>query len=475
MVFSSLQFLFFFLPCVLLAYFLSPNRARNAVLLIFSLAFYLWGAGELLAVLVASIVLNYSFGLGVDRARREGQHARVRGLVTLGVAVNLAILGYFKYANFFVSQVDGAARALGFDSLPWDDVLLPIGISFFTFSGISYLVDVSRGRSRALSSRVDFGLYLAMFGQLIAGPIIRYHEIQDQLQHRTHRLGDVADGVTRFVWGLAKKVIVADAVAEVADGAFGLPPDQRTFVAAWIGVLAYTLQIYFDFSGYSDMAIGLGRIFGFRFPENFNRPYSAYSITDFWRRWHITLSNWFRDYLYIPLGGNAGGARTYSNLVIVFLATGLWHGASWTFVVWGMYHGALMLLERVGGWRFVDAAPVPVLNRLMTLLAVSFGWVLFRSPDLGTAFDVMATMLNPLAGGSTDVVALGLGRRNSLILLAASVVFILPRDLTVGRWLEYRHGGWNEPARLALMGLALPYITLLVVGGTFSPFLYFQF
>ncbi|MPY95229.1 MAG: MBOAT family protein [Acidimicrobiia bacterium] len=475
MVFSSVQFLFFFLPVVLGVYFASPKRARNAVLLVASLLFYLWGAGELVALLLCSILVNYGFGLAVGAAQDRGDQARAKLLVGLDITVNLALLGYFKYANFFVAQIDDLFDAVGVPRIELGSIALPIGISFFTFHGLSYTVDVYRRRCRPLRSLVDFGLYMTLFPQLVAGPIVRYHEIQEQFRHRTHSLDDLADGASRFIWGLAKKVVVADAVAEVANGAFGLDVGERSFAAAWLGVLAYTLQIYFDFSGYSDMAIGLARMFGFRFPENFNRPYSSYSITDFWRRWHITLSNWFRDYLYIPLGGNAGGARTYANLLIVFFATGLWHGANWTFVIWGLYHGGIMLVERVTGWRFIDRAPHPALNRAVTLLLVAVGWVLFRAPDVHTALDFYRSMLNPFSGTSTDLVTLGLGRRNLVVLLLGSAVFFLPRTVAFGRLVEYSRAQWVDPARIALVGVALPYTAVIVISGTFSPFLYFQF
>ncbi len=475
MVFSSVQFLFFFLPVVLGAYFVAPKRARNAVLLVASLLFYLWGAGELALLLVFSILLNYGFGLAVGARQDRGDERGARRLVAVDIVANLALLGYFKYANFFVGQLDSLFDAVGVERLQWNAVVLPIGISFFTFHGLSYTVDIARRRCRPLRNLVDFALYMTLFPQLVAGPIVRYHEIQAQFTQRTQTLDDFADGASRFIWGLAKKVVIADAIAEVANGAFALPTGQRSFTAAWLGVLAYTLQIYFDFSGYSDMAIGLARMFGFRFPENFNRPYSSYSITDFWRRWHITLSNWFRDYLYIPLGGNAGGRRTYVNLLIVFAATGLWHGANWTFLIWGLYHGGLMLVERVRGWRFLDGAPHPVVSRGVTLLLVAVGWVLFRAPDVHTALDFYRSMLNPFSSVSTDLVTLGLGRRNLVVLVAASAVFFLPRDLVFGRLIEHSRAKWIEPARLALVGLALPYTAVIVISGTFSPFLYFQF
>lgn len=476
MVFSSIEFLFYFLPLALGLYAIVPRRFRNAALLASSLVFYTWGTGGLVVLLLASIVGNFCLGLAAGAALEAGQLSRRNRIVAVTIVANLALLGYFKYANFAVAQLNDALGSLGVSTVGWTRVFLPIGISFFTFHGLSYVVDVARGRCKPLRSPIDFGLYMTLFPQLVAGPIIRYHEISDQLTERRTRVDDIAEGAVRFAHGLAKKVIIADAVAEVANGAFNLQAGERSFTAAWLGVLAYTLQIYFDFSGYSDMAIGLARIVGFRFPENFNRPYSAYSITDFWRRWHITLSNWFRDYLYVPLGGNKGSpARTYLNLFIVFVATGIWHGANWTFLIWGLYHGALMLIERGRGWRYLDDAPFPWLNRAITLFLVAVGWVMFRAPDLSTALDMYGAMFNPLRSVDTDLVALGLNNRNLLVLVFACSVFLLPRALNFGKEIEFGRKVWADPARLGLVGLALPYCTVLIASGTFSPFLYFQF
>jgi len=316
---------------------------------------------------------------------------------------------------------------------------------------------------------------VALFPQLIAGPIVRFHEISTQLRDRSCRLDDVADGVLRFAHGLVKKVVIADAVAAAADASFGVDPGLLSMPEAWIGLVGYTLQIYFDFSGYSDMAIGLGLMLGFRFPENFRRPYSAISVTDFWRRWHMTLSNWFRDYLYVPLGGNRGSrAATYRNLAIVFLLTGLWHGAEWTFVAWGAYHGALLIVERVTGQRPTGEASVIPLRRALTLLAVMLGWVLFRADDLGHAAGYLQALFSFDFGPGSGVVGAAVGRRVLITLALASTVALLPRDFVGGLYLLRSHR-WAVAARVATLAVALPYALLLVVGGTFSPFLYFQF
>jgi len=475
-VFSSITFLFAFLPVTLAAYFVVPKRFQNAVLLAASLLFYTWGGGAFVLILLASISINFAAGRVISTAMARGDR-RVRALgITAGAASNILLLGYFKYTNFFVDQINSVGDALGLGTIAWSTVGLPIGISFFTFQSMSYTFDVATGRAAALKSPLDFALYVSLFPQLIAGPIVRFHQVADQLQERHTRIDDFAEGVVRFSHGLAKKVIVADTVAVLADAAFGAGPGELTTASAWLGVIAYTVQIYFDFSGYSDMAIGLGRILGFRFPENFNRPYSAISITDFWRRWHITLSSWFRDYLFIPLGGSRGGAAaTYRNLVIVFLITGLWHGAAWTFVVWGAYHGALLIAERVTGQRPIEQASLPWLRRALVLLAVMVGWVLFRAESLGAAADYLQAMFSgsglDLAPAVRDV----LSTRLLLVLAAGSASFLLPRGFVVGKTLPTRVGVVPAAARAVLLIVVLPYTLVVVASGSFSPFLYFQF
>jgi alginate O-acetyltransferase complex protein AlgI len=446
------------------------------MLLAASLLFYTWGGGAFVFILIASIGVDYWAGwladLGVARDRPRWRAAAV----TASVLVNLALLGYFKYANFFVEQLNDLGAALGLGTIAWENVALPIGISFFTFQSMSYTIDVARGRVAHLRNPFDFALYVSLFPQLIAGPIVRYHEISDQMRDRHTRLDDVAQGALRFSHGLVKKVVVADAVAGVADAAFGLTGTELTTVSAWIGLAAYTVQIYFDFSGYSDMAIGLGRMLGFTFPENSRRPYSALSITDFWRRWHITLSNWFRDYLYVPLGGNRGStAATHRNLGIVFLLTGLWHGASWTFVVWGMYHGGLLMLERLTGQRPVRSASWAPVRRAVTLLLVMTGWALFRADSLGHAADYLRALFTWQGSALALPVTDALNVKATVTLIAAAAVAFLPGSFVGGRFLAFGRASWVPAARLALMTVGLPYAVLLVASGTFSPFLYFQF
>ncbi len=469
MVFSSIEFLFYFLPGTLLLYFAVAQRLRNFVLLLASLVFYAWGGGWLLLLLLGSIALNYGCGLLAESGRR-------RLAIAFSLSGSLGLLAYFKYANFLVDQVDALRAMNGGTPLPWVEVALPIGISFYTFQAISYVVDVARGDARAVRNPLDLALYISMFPQLVAGPIVRYQWVEQALRDRRSTWFTSAEGLQRFCWGLFKKVAIADAVAPIANASFALPHESLTPAAAWLGVLAYTLQIYFDFSGYSDMAIGLGRVLGFRFPENFNRPYSAGTVTDFWRRWHMTLSTWFRDYLYIPLGGSRHGeARTYLNLWIVFLLTGLWHGAQWTFVLWGVYHGLLLMAERGTGRR--DERLTGALGRALTLFLVTMGWVVFRADSLAHAmvfyrslFDVAQWGVGPLPW----LVARALSHRATIVLVLASAVFLWPRSLVGFRVLESANR-WGAASRVALMGLGLPYVLMLVISGAFTAFIYFQF
>jgi alginate O-acetyltransferase complex protein AlgI len=476
-VFSSTAFLFLFLPAVLVVYFALPRRFRNLALIAAGFIFYAWGAGNFVFVVALSTLADWALGLGVQRARRNGESRRAALLLVLAIGQNLGLLFYYKYSDFLLTQLTDAFVKLGFGHEVTTHVLLPIGISFFTFEKISYLVDVWRGDVRARRNPIDVLLFVFLFPRSIAGPIVRLREIEDQLGVRPVRLDDLMEGATRFVHGLVKKVVIADTVAPVADAAFasGVHP---TTTGAWLGALAYTLQIYFDFSGYSDMAIGLAQVFGFRLPENFNRPYSAISITDFWRRWHMTLSRWFRDYLYIPLGGNRGRPwRVYLNLAIVFLLVGFWHGAQWTFIVWGAYHGSLLIIERVSGQRATGDGPVSavVVRRAITLLLVIFGWVLFRAPSIGDAAHYLWRMLTPHGFAPGPGVETALTNQVLLVGGLALLVALFPRRLVIGRALAYGQGSLVNAGRAGVVTIGLPIALILVVSGTFSPFLYFRF
>jgi alginate O-acetyltransferase complex protein AlgI len=469
MVFSSVTFLFFFFPAAVALYWLAPERARNLVLLATSIVFYTWGSGALVGVLLVSVAVDYGLGFVAARGATTGDPRLRRLAITASVATNLSLLAWFKYAGWLIDN----ATELGIYRGAAPEIILPIGISFFTFQSMSYTIDVARGRCRHLTNPVDFALYVTLFPQLIAGPIVRFHEIESEIRQRDFGLDQVGEGLVRFSHGLAKKLIVADTVGAIADAAFGA--ENLTTGAAWVGALAYTMQIYFDFSGYSDMAIGMGRVFGFTIPENFNRPYSAVSITDFWRRWHITLSNWFRDYLYIPLGGSRGSSRlVYRNLMIVFFLTGLWHGANWTFVIWGLYHGGWLLVERRFGLRGLEETGRRTVRRAATFLVVMVGWVIFRAESLTAAGDYLSTM--------ASLGDLGIGRlarvtstRAVLTLAAATLVVLLPRTHATGPFLVSNPRLEGRVARVAVMGVALPFALLLAASGAFSPFLYFQF
>ena len=477
MVFSSVTFLFFFLPIVLVAYHLSPRPLRNAVLLLASLVFYAWGAGVIVVLLVISIAVNGALGLGVERAMEAGLRRRAQLLLGIAVIANVASLAWFKYANFAVETLDGALGAIGQAGLPWTAVLLPIGISFYTFHSLSYLMDVYRGTARHLANPIDYALYIAFFPQLIAGPIVRFHEIRDQLVARTETAGQFAAGVYRFCHGLGKKVLIADTVAPIADAAFATPTGELNTMTALVGVTAYAVQLYFDFSGYSDMALGIAQMFGIHLPENFARPYGARSITEFWRRWHMSLSRWFRDYLYIPLGGNRGSPLlTYRNLIIVFLVTGLWHGAAWTFVLWGAFHGLMLLVERATG---VGRGDQPddrrdILGQVRTISLVLVAWILFRSPDLPYAVGYIQALLRP--GGSLPLaVALALDPLAAIALLVGASSVLLPRDWVTGVRLERNGTPGTRLLRLAAVGAVLPASIVFLVAAGFSPFLYFRF
>lgn len=479
MVFSSIPFLFFFLPLTLAAYHLAPRRTRNGVLLLASLLFYAAGSGRVVLLLIATNLVNWVLVRGIDLARDRDDARRRRVLTAVALTLDVAVLGYFKYANFLVDQTNLVRTLFGADALPWTTVLLPIGISFFTFQRMSYTIDVARGVRRGLDNPLDHLLFVALFPQLIAGPIVRFQDIADELREdRRVRLDDIGEGAIRFAHGLAKKVLIADLVAPIADAVFEAPGTPST-AAVWIAALAYTVQIYADFSGYSDMAIGLGRMFGFHFPENFRRPYSALSITDFWRRWHITLSTWFRDYLYIPLGGSRGaGVRTYVNLGIVFLATGWWHGAAWTFVFWGAYHGAILMAERYTGERPTEVAGTShvALRRALTFLVVVVGWVLFRARSMSQAGRFLKAMVVPSGFDLPAELATVLDARAVVVLVVSLVVLVvLPRGFVGGLTLTRSDRPAATAWRYATVLVLLPYAAAVAASTTFSPFLYFRF
>lgn len=479
MVFSSTLFLSFFLPLSLVLYVVAPHRFRNVLLVAISLLFYGWGAPRYLPLLMGSCLLDYL----IARALWSCADVKRRQLLfAMALVINLGGLLYFKYANFFVGEVNRLGSTLGLSRLTWTNVALPIGISFFTFHKISYVVDVYRRTVQPCRNLVDYCLYISFFPQLIAGPIVRYHEIERFLASRTHSATSFFDGLSRFCVGLGKKIIIADALGPVADGIFALRAEQLSFSWAWMGAVTYAFQIYFDFSGYSDMAIGLARMFGFEFPENFNKPYLSQSITEFWRHWHMSLSRWMRDYLYIPLGGNRVGlARQYVNLWIVFLVSGIWHGASWNFVLWGVFHGFFLVLDRLLLLRLFEQVG-SVVSTTVTFIVILFSWVLFRAKDLPTAGAYAHRMLDPFSFWEMPAfVPRGavITPYASVILMLATLICFVPAFPAVSAAvsnLTSRTSTKNRDLLRFAASAALIIISALSSAtSSFSPFIYFQF
>ena len=481
MVFASPIFLFLFLPLTLAAYFAFPRSWRNGVLLVASLVFYAWGEARYLPLILASVAFNWTLGRAIGGA--ADPWSRKRWLI-VAVAGNLAALALFKYANFAAANLNALAPVLAITPLAMAAIPLPLGISFFTFHAISYVVDVYKRNAEPSRSMPRFALYILLFPQLIAGPIIRWRDIAGQLGTREQRIADFAWGARRFVLGLGKKVLIANTLGRTADAVFGLPSAELTTPLAWLGLACYTLQIYFDFSGYSDMAIGLMRMFGFRILENFNYPYIARSVREFWRRWHISLSNWFRDYLYIPLGGNQRGERrAYANLVIVFLLCGLWHGASWPFVLWGAWHGAFLVLERAGLDRVLRrTGPLARLtSHLYALFAVMGGWVLFRCDTLTHAIDYFLALAGVAHGNAAQHPLAQVADPLVAFTLVIGVVFATPLARRIGAW---RDSIAASPglAATAVLGADIAWLagvgalaSAFLAAGTYNPFIYFRF
>ena len=462
MIFSGIPFLYYFLPAVLLVYGLTPKKGKNGVLLLFSLVFYGWGEPKYLAVMLVCTALGYLFGLALGRAKRPGVR---KALLAASVLSSLSFLVYFKYADFFLDNFNALTGA----SLPLLKLTLPVGISFYTFQILSYTVDVYRGDAPVQKNPIDLACYVTMFPQLIAGPIVRYTDVAAQLKQRGS--GDVSRGASRFLVGLGKKILFANLLGEICAAWRGTQDGSVLF--SWLYAVSYTLHIYFDFSGYSDMAIGLGELLGFRFPENFNYPYIAASVTDFWRRWHMTLSRWFRDYVYIPLGGNQKGkGKQLRNILIVWLLTGFWHGAAWNFLCWGLYFAALLILEKL--------VLLPVLEKhrifghVYLLLAATFGFVLFDASTLSGAWNCIRGMLGMENLSAVSAEGLYLLRSNALLLLLAALG-ATPLPKRMAQALQAR----CPKAAAILHPIALCALLLIctayLVDGSYNPFLYFRF
>lgn len=470
MVFSSLEFLLMFLTVTLLVYFIVPLKIRNIVLLIVSLIFYGWGEPVYVFLMIFTIAVDYIFGLLVERNLKKDDRKRAKTCLVLSIVINLSILGFFKYYDFFVSNL----RLIpGLSGLPLLGLSLPIGISFYTFQALSYVIDVYRGDTGAQHNAAAFGAYVTLYPQLIAGPIVRYKDVDDQLTEREHSVPLFADGVRTFVAGMGKKVLLANMAGQLWEYFKATPTDERTVVGAWLGMLCYTFQIYFDFSGYSDMAIGLGKMIGFRFLENFNYPYISKSITEFWRRWHISLGTWFREYVYIPLGGNrCSRVKNLRNIFIVWFLTGFWHGASWNYILWGLYYFVLLMIEKTFLLEKLKKAPAAV-SHIYTMFFVVIGWLLFVFEDLSTGVVWLGNMfgvgVSGVASGS-DVYNL----LRNLIFFAILVVACTP--LPKKLWKKFTDSS-AAVKTISAVGCTLMLLLCMayLVDSTFNPFLYFRF
>lgn len=465
MLFSSLTFLSIFLPVVVLLYYCCKPSLRNYVLLIASLVFYAWGEPKYIAVMLFVILYTYCIGMALYHSSRK------KTILFIGVIGIVSILFYFKYANFVIDNINKSSL-FTFNSI---DVLMPVGISFFIFQALSYIIDIYKKGKEDINLQPEkdiysLALYISLFPQLIAGPIIKYHDIYKEIHHRTERLDLFIKGLLRFSFGLGKKVLIANTLGKVADAIFSSPIDEISMPVAWLGAICYSLQLYFDFSGYSDMAIGLGRMFGFTFPENFNYPYIANSITDFWRRWHIALGTWFREYLYIPLGGNrVSTIRMYTNIFIVFLATGLWHGASWTFIIWGIWHGLFVILERMLRVELYTNLIAMILRHSYTLLVFIIGWVLFRADTLQYGFRFIRIMLGLKHNKATGY--------NIWYYIDGSLVLALIIAILASTGI-FKHILIEKKENIIAMlfSIIVTMVSMLVIcSSTYNPFIYFRF
>lgn len=474
MVFSSTIFLFIFLPIFLGIYYLTPFRWRSLVILVGSYSFYAWWRVDFLLLFVVVTLWNYLFGILIHNYQYRADTRGVKRILALGVAGNLVTLGFFKYANFGIDSFNALLTSLGQAPLPLSDIILPIGISFYIFQSISYLIDVAREDTPPTKRFIDFAAFIALFPQLIAGPVLRYKDLADQFLEREHSFALFSSGVMLFMIGFIKKVLIADTVAPLANVAF-TETGVATTADAWTSAIAYSIQLYFDFSGYSDMAIGLGLMMGFRFINNFNQPYISQSITEFWRRWHISLSSWLRDYLYISLGGNRKGVlKTYRNLFLTMLLGGLWHGANWTFVLWGAWHGGWLAIERLLGLGKYKS--FNLLAWLFTMLLVIIGWVMFRANTVGQALDIYALMFSFDGFSLSTDYALKIQRWQLFILLVgcALVLFNGARQHSKRLQALSHHGVSIRCAQVISFPLFLVALSSLIAS-SYSPFLYFQF
>ena len=461
MVFSSLLFMFIFLPIFFVIYYVSPKGIRNLVLLIASLIFYAWGEPIYIFIMLFSTVFDYIIGLLINKFREKRSVARI--FLITSIVVNLSLLGFFKYTDFFISNINGIFGA----SIGLLNIALPIGISFYTFQTMSYTIDLYRGKIGVQKNIISFGAYISMFPQLIAGPIVTYSHVEKEINQRTISWDKFGEGTMRFIEGLGKKVLIANNIGLLWENIKALPQSELTLVGSWLGIMAFALQLYFDFSGYSDMAIGLGKMMGFQFPENFNYPYISRSITEFWRRWHITLGSWFREYVYIPLGGNrVGSIRLYMNLFVVWFLTGFWHGAGWNFIIWGLYFSVLLVLEKSFLIKLFERLPAFV-SRIYLIVAVLISWVFFSLEKMDLIGQYLRTMFG--WGGTAVINSNTLYLiLNYLVLFIIAILFATPlidrMKVKINRWVLY---GFY----MTVLFLSTAYL----VDSTFNPFLYFRF
>ena len=473
MVFSSLVFLFVFLPIILTLYYISSNKYKNYLLLIASLFFYAWGEPTYVLIMILSIIVNYICGLLVEENKKT--ITKKFGLI-LAIVFNILMLGVFKYSGFLVSNINNILNI----NLPLPKIALPLGISFFTFQAMSYVIDVYKKDAKVQKSILNLSLYISLFPQLVAGPIVRYQTIADQIDYREHNISRFGEGVNRFIIGLSKKVILSNSLGMLADSVFNTSIEDLTIISSWLGIISYSLQIFFDFSGYSDMAIGLGKMFGFEFLENFNYPYISQSASEFWRRWHISLGSWFRDYVYFPLGGSRKGTlRTYINLFVVWFLTGFWHGASWTFIAWGLYFGVLIGMEKAFLEKNILQKMPKFIRHIYLLLVVMIGWIFFRADSFSYSISFIKNMfglgINKLYNGATLAYI-----NDYFIVLLLSIVFSMPIVKYIKQKIENKNKKILEnDIYYILNSLTLTILFLIVifklVNSTYNPFLYFRF
>lgn len=461
MIFSSQIFLFIFLPFTLLFYYLSPKKFKNYTLLLASIFFYAWGRVDYVFILLTSILINYSFGILLSKYNKKF-------ILIIGIIINLSLLFYFKYYDFSISNLNTLFKL----NLPLKEITLPIGISFFTFQGMSYIIDIYRGNAKVNKNIFSVSLYISLFPQLVAGPIVKYKDIDEKIRCRKETLEEFSYGIERFVIGLAKKVIISDTLASLVAS---IIPNSITTIdtpTAWLAIIAYTLQIFFDFSGYSDMAIGLGYMFGFKFLENFNYPYISKSITEFWRRWHISLSTWFKEYLYIPLGGNRTG-NTYVNLLIVFFVTGLWHGSSWNFIIWGLWHGLFIIIERfIRNKNWYIKIP-NMIKWFITIFIVIIGWVFFSFDTLENALNFIMIMFGLVRNEVITFTISYYMNFRTIVWIIISIMLSTPLIQNIFK--KYNSNKYFELIKTVFLSILLIICIIFMVNSTYSPFIYFQF